>query len=62
MSYAKTDLWFAHEADPPLTTVRIDGTAIGTRAAQFIISRAEGFVVDKPVVDIGFTLVRQESA
>ena len=56
------DLWFAHETDPPLTTVRIDGTAIGNRAAQFIMSRAEGWGVDRPVVDFGFMLVRRESA
>ena len=56
------DLWFAHETDPPPTTVRIDGTAIGQRAAQFIINRVEGWPVERPVVDIGFTLIRRESA
>jgi LacI family gluconate utilization system Gnt-I transcriptional repressor len=56
------DLWFAHEADPALTTVRVDGTLMGNRAAQLIISRAEGWPIDRAVVDIGFNLVRRESA
>jgi LacI family transcriptional regulator, gluconate utilization system Gnt-I transcriptional repressor len=55
------DLAVAEHADPPLTTVRIDGTAIGQRAAHLIMSRAEGVPVLEPVVDLGFSLVKRES-
>ena len=55
------DLGFAQQTDPPLSTVRIDGTAIGQRAAQFIMSRAEGWPIEQPIVDIAFTLVRRTS-
>ena len=36
------DLEFAADLDPALTTVRINGDAIGRQAAQFIVDRAEG--------------------
>ena len=36
------DLDFAADLHPALTTVRIDGTAIGRQAARFIVDRAEG--------------------
>lgn len=56
------DLDFAASLEPPLTTVRIDGTRIGRSAAQCIVERAEGRTVDQPVLDIGFTLVERASA
>lgn len=52
----------AADADPALSTVRIDGTAIGRTAARFIIDRVEGRPVDRPVVDLGFELVIRASA
>jgi LacI family transcriptional regulator, gluconate utilization system Gnt-I transcriptional repressor len=55
------DLSVAEHCEPPLTTVRIDGTAIGQRAAHWIMSRAEGLPVLEPVVDVGFSLVKRES-
>jgi LacI family gluconate utilization system Gnt-I transcriptional repressor len=45
-----------------LTTVRIDGMAIGRQAAQFIVDRAEGRKVDVRVVDVGFSIVDRQSA
>ena len=36
------DLEFAADLHPALTTVRIDGAAIGRQAARFIVDRAEG--------------------
>ena len=36
------DLEFAADLHPALTTVRIDGAAIGRQAARFIVERAEG--------------------
>jgi LacI family transcriptional regulator, gluconate utilization system Gnt-I transcriptional repressor len=56
------DLQFAADLQPALTTVRIDGTAIGRQAARFIVERAEGRAVVQPVVDIGFSIVERDSA
>ncbi|VFR27817.1 Possible L-talarate utilization transcriptional regulator, LacI family [plant metagenome] len=56
------DQAYAMSTTPPLTTVRIDGSAIGARAAQCIVDRLEGRLVDAPIVDVGFTLMRRESA
>ncbi|RST55834.1 LacI family DNA-binding transcriptional regulator [Variovorax sp. MHTC-1] len=56
------DLEFAADLNPALTTVRIDGTAIGRQAARFIVDRAEGRSVDPRVVDIGFSIVDRDSA
>ncbi len=51
------DLGFAAELDPPLTTVRIDGSAIGAHAATMLMKRAQGQRVGQKVVDVGFDLV-----
>jgi LacI family gluconate utilization system Gnt-I transcriptional repressor len=56
------DLEFSRDLQPQLTTVRIDGTGIGQRAARFIIDRAAGIEVAERIVDIGFSIVRRESA
>ncbi len=56
------DFGFAADTHPALTTVRIDGTAIGRRAARFIIDRAEGRPVAERVIDIGFSIVQRASA
>ena len=55
------DLEFAQDLDPALTTVHIKGAAIGRQAAQFIVDRAEGRVVENRVVDIGFSIVERDS-
>ncbi|RZI96508.1 MAG: LacI family DNA-binding transcriptional regulator [Variovorax sp.] len=55
------DLEFAADLHPALTTVHIDGAAIGRQAARFIVERAEGRAVDEPVVDIGFSIVDRQS-
>ncbi len=55
------DLEFAQDLDPSLTTVHIKGAAIGRQAAQFIVDRAEGRVVDNRVVDIGFSIIERDS-
>ena len=47
---------------PALTTVRVDGTAIGELAARRIIDRADGREGIPPVTDVGFSLIRRESA
>jgi LacI family gluconate utilization system Gnt-I transcriptional repressor len=56
------DLEFAADLHPALTTVRIDGDAIGRQAARFIVDRAEGRDIPQRVVDIGFSIVQRETA
>lgn len=56
------DLGFARDLHPALTTVRIDGTAIGRTAAQLIIERVNGRRPEQPVRDLGFSIVERESA
>ena len=56
------DLDFAADLEPSLTSVRIDGQAIGRQAARFIIERAEGRTPASPVVDVGFQIIERASA
>ena len=56
------DLDFAADTDPALTTVRINGAAIGRQAADFIVRRAEGLEIAQRVIDIGFSIVERDSA
>ena len=56
------DLEFAADLHPALTTVHINGAAIGRQAAQFIVDRAEGRSVHPRVIDIGFSIVERHSA
>ena len=53
---------FAADLEPALTTVRIDGAAIGRQAARFVIDRAEGRPVAERIVDLGFSIVERASA
>ncbi|MNV77614.1 HTH-type transcriptional repressor PurR [compost metagenome] len=55
------DLNFAKDLVPALTTVRINGSAIGEQAAQWIMDRAEGRQPALRRIDIGFTLVERDS-
>jgi len=55
------DLEYAADLYPSLTTVQINGAAIGRQAARFILDRAEGKPVPDPVIDIGFSIVERES-
>ncbi len=56
------DLGFAGDTFPTLTTVRVDGNAIGHQAARFIVERAEGRTVAERVIDLGFSIVKRDSA
>ena len=55
------DLAFARDLHPALTTVRIDGTRIGTEAARCIVDRVEGRPVPERMVDIGFSIIERAS-
>jgi LacI family gluconate utilization system Gnt-I transcriptional repressor len=55
------DLGFAAHTYPALSTVHIDGAAIGEQAARFIIERAAGRESESPVRDIGFSIVERAS-
>ncbi|KQV49586.1 LacI family DNA-binding transcriptional regulator [Massilia sp. Root335] len=52
---------FAAELYPALTTVRIDGRAMGGIAANFLIDRIAGKDIPEVVRDIGFTIVERDS-
>lgn len=56
------DLGFAADLHPALTTVRIDGTAIGAHAARMILERAAGRAVAERVKDVGFSIIERDSA
>ncbi|MDB5847797.1 MAG: LacI family DNA-binding transcriptional regulator [Rhodoferax sp.] len=56
------DLDFALHTDPPLSTVHVDGEAIGRQAAACIIDRLAGAPVLPAVRDLGFAMVARESA
>lgn len=50
------------DADPPLTSIRVEGGEIGRIAAEMLIARASGGTPKKKIVDIGFRLVERDSA
>ena len=56
------DLGFAPDVEPALTSVRINGAAIGRQAARFIVDRADGRAVAARVVDIGFSIIERASS
>jgi LacI family gluconate utilization system Gnt-I transcriptional repressor len=53
---------FAPHTDPPLSTMRIDGTQIGKLAAGMLVDRIEGRAVAQKSVDVGFELIERGSA
>jgi LacI family gluconate utilization system Gnt-I transcriptional repressor len=55
------DMQFSKDLHPALTTVRIDGTAIGRTAARLVIARSEGKPVPQKVYDLGFSIVERDS-
>ncbi len=56
------DMPFAAHTYPPLTTIHIDGRAIGQQAARFILERADKRDVGPLVRDVGFSIVKRASA
>lgn len=53
---------FAKDADPALSTIRIDGTRIGKLAASMLLQKLETGTVKRRKVDVGFDLISRESA
>jgi LacI family gluconate utilization system Gnt-I transcriptional repressor len=53
---------FAQDTHPALSTVRIDGMAIGRQAARFVIDRVAGHPIPQRIIDLGFKLVGRASA
>jgi LacI family gluconate utilization system Gnt-I transcriptional repressor len=56
------DLNFAADTHPALSTVRIDGTAIGRQAARFVIDSAAGRPIAQRIIDLGFKVIARASA
>ena len=56
------DLSFAADLNPALTTVHIDGPSIGRQAGRFILDRAAGRDPGPRIRDIGFSIVKRDSA
>ena len=56
------DQSYGKDADPPLTSVRIDGAAIGRIAAEMLMARATGQMPKKKIIDIGFSIAERASA
>jgi LacI family gluconate utilization system Gnt-I transcriptional repressor len=56
------DLHFSAHTAPALSTVHIDGAAIGRTAADLLLARAAGEGAPPTALDVGFTLVPRESA
>jgi LacI family gluconate utilization system Gnt-I transcriptional repressor len=59
------NLSFAADTHPALTTVEIDGDAIGRKAARLLLERIEGGQGESPshthIVDVGFRILQRES-
>ena len=56
------DVPYMADMVPALTTVHINGSDIGRKAAGFLIARAQGLPVDERIVDVGFAIVERDSA
>ena len=55
------DFDFAGDVVPALSTVHVDSTEIGQRAAEMLIARLEGRRIPRKVVDVGFSIVQRHS-
>ncbi|SOY47367.1 Transcriptional regulator, LacI family [Cupriavidus taiwanensis] len=55
------DADFAAHLNPSLTTVHVDGAAIGALAARLLLDRCQGKAVSQPVIDVGFRIIERQS-
>ena len=56
------DLEIAAEVEPTLTTVQVRSRTIGEEAANMLLARLRGEILDATVRDLGFVVVPRESA
>lgn len=56
------DQEFAAHVEPALTTMKVDREALGRQAAEALLCRMEGKAIERPILDLGFKLVRRASA
>jgi len=56
------DVSIGADIEPALSTVRINGEEIGAMAAKYLMDKAEGKRVDKPIVDVGFSILERGSS
>lgn len=56
------DMEFAASMVPSITSVHVDGAAIGAQAAEMIAARVDGEPPEAAVVEIGFEIVGRDSA
>lgn len=56
------DLELSADVHPALTTVQINGDAMGRQAARFILDSLDGQLVDPRVIDIGFSIIERASS
>ncbi|MCB1387960.1 MAG: LacI family DNA-binding transcriptional regulator [Rhodobacteraceae bacterium] len=56
------DQELAAAVEPGLTTVRVNREELGRAAAQAVLARIAGEIPERRVIDVGFTLVRRDSA
>lgn len=55
------DLPFSRDVEPALTTVHLDGAAIGDKAAELLMTRMKGQAVEARVWDLGFSITQRAS-
>lgn len=55
------DLPFSRDVEPALTTVHLDGAAIGEKAAQLLMARMKGQPVETRIWDLGFSITQRAS-
>ena len=55
------DFDFVAGLEPALTSVRVNGQAIGEHAARCLVARGEGRPVARSVIDVGFSIVERGS-
>lgn len=52
---------FAEHMEPALTTVHVDGAAIGQLAAKLVVDRCRGVDVEQRVFDVGFRIIERRT-
>ncbi|MGR3803107.1 LacI family DNA-binding transcriptional regulator [Marinibacterium profundimaris] len=56
------DQEFAGDVEPPITTIKVDLEAFGRTAADALLRRFEGSSTPDTAIDLGFEIIRRQSA